>query len=790
VTWRRSGPWLLLALLAASPLAAWLVGGQVYLGNGTDLYSYQIPLRQWAASALLRGEWPAWNPYELGGVPAHAAMQLGLAYPPHLLGLALPAAHATTWLMALHLGWLALGVAWLVGVWLRLPSTSARWPSQTQVLSGALGLAVAGSGATWGHVFAGHVGLVEAWAWLPWIWSLTLSGVRNRELTRLALAAGAWGLQLLAGHPQTSYLTGFALVPLLLNEVMWPDATAGQDLERSGVPESKRWPGSVVALAALAGTTLGGVLLAAVQLLPSGAVAGEMHRQLASPSEIALAFSAPAHSLWTAVAPMTWGGTDGKLVEFAYHEAQAFVGGPLLGLALLGVAVGGRRAWLLGFTCAVCVWLSLGSEGRLLPALLDLVPGIGSFRVPGRWLLPATVTLTMLAAHGLAGLVRAPMAKARPLADRLAAALLALTALGLWWAAADVALERGWWHDVVAAKPQASARWTDAANATRGQLQWAAAWLALTAAATVWPSWRRWTAWLLGLGLAGTALWHAGLHTGPSSARPAAEVAWSTEVGARLREAVGDQHRLATAASLRQANRGGTAGVRVAGAYEPAVDVASARYGNLLAGRAADGFAVNFQVRKPSAWLDRLAVSHLLAPAADTSAAAAFRGWQRVAEFEGGLALWQHPAPRPRIEVPAEVQVEPDPRAAVQRLADLPRERVLVSRALTHAMGARATWQVLVDRDDRLELEVATDRPVVLVVRDALAAGWQASLDDTAATTALCDGLFRAVAVPAGRHRLVWQHTVPGLAAGVGLSLLTWCGLAAWLWRRWRAVQA
>ena len=300
--------------------------------------------------------------------------------------------------------------------------------------------------------------------------------------------------------------------------------------------------------------------------------------------------------------------------------------------------------------------------------------------------------------------------------------------------------------------------------------------------ACIWSAARRAVAVVLAMGAAWVAMWHAQLHTADGFGRAASDVAWSSPTVARLRQAVDRDHRLATAASLRHADRGGTADVRVVGAYEPALSLLATRYGNLLAGRPADGHAVNFQVRRPSAWLDRLAVSHLLAPAQDASVGASFRGWRRIAELDAGLALWQHPSPRARIEVPGRILVEPDPRAAVLRLAELQADTVLLSTALPHTPGARTRWQVTQDRAQVLELDIDTDQPVVLVVRDAADAGWHASLDGRDASWSLCDGLFQAVAVPDGHHQLSWTFHAPGLRSGAWLSLAAWSGLAVAAW--------
>jgi hypothetical protein len=772
-------PWLM-ALLLTAPAAWLLLQGDVYVGNGTDLFSYQLPLRQMVGGALRSGHWPSWNPYELGGVPAHAGMQLGLGYAPDLLLPLIAGIQACAWLFWLHLVWLAVGTWRLAGLHL-----GPRPPGWRGWLPLALAAAiVAGSGPTWGHIFAGHVSLVQAWAWLPWVWALAIQALQTRTATPLLLGMGALGAQILAGHPQVTYLTLAGLTFLLLGHALQPHEPAIRTRLHA-------WPGSVAAVAVLAVLILGGCWLAALQWLPTLHVQAELNRTLATPEDIAFAYSAPARTLLTLVAPQLWGSPTQALPEQSYHETLAFLGGSALALALLGALVGGMRAWLALAGVLVCALLSLGDKGPLLPALLGLVPGIGSFRVPGRWILPMVALLALLAAQGLDWLLRSgdrPKALKSPPLPQAELALppwLAMTlsgslALALVSLAGGIRLESGWWHDALGGKPVPQA-WQVLVDASHTDLTVAALACVAVALAIARPGWR------IGLGVALTVL-AVGQSLGLSVAhldrkffKPQAAVHWSEADRATLARHVGSRHRLATAANLRLADWGGQAGVAMAGAYEPAVTVQTNRYGNLLAGRAIDGYAVNFQVRHPSAWLDRLAVSHALVTAQDRS----FADWPEVARLDSGLVLRRHPQPLDRFGFARGVVVEPDAHLAVQRLSGLPVETVVLSSALPHDDAAQGTLEPLEDTPDHLTLQVTTDKPAVIVVRDALGQGWQAEVDGQPTQIALADGLFRAAVVPAGSHRLTWQFAVPGLRPGLWLSL---CGWLAWalglLWQR------
>jgi uncharacterized membrane protein YfhO len=67
------------------------------------------------------------------------------------------------------------------------------------------------------------------------------------------------------------------------------------------------------------------------------------------------------------------------------------------------------------------------------------------------------------------------------------------------------------------------------------------------------------------------------------------------------------------------------------------------------------------------------------------------------------------------------------------------------------------------------------------VLLDEWAPGWTAATDGRPAPILLADGLFRAVPVEPGPHRIVVSYSTPGLRAGAAVSLLAWLGGAAWL---------
>lgn len=741
--WRWS-PWLCAALVFGLLIPLGLAPG-VWAGNGTDLYSYMVPMRD----AVQRLGWlPGWNPGPLGGTPAHAALQLGLLYPPNWLLRPFDAAHALEWSVWAHVAWLAGG-----GVFLSR-QLAPEAPGALHLIGALLW---AGSGPLWGHVWAGHVSWVQALAWLPWGLGLAVAALRTAQVRTIVLCALALAVQLLAGHPQVSFLGAVGGVAALL--LLVPAGQAGGGLGRRPLG----W------LAALLAVALA-VLLAAAQLWPTAALAPHLNRALSSPREIALAFESQPQTLLTFLAPHAGGGPAASLTNWgSYHESLAFVGAGAAGLAAmgaLGLGMGGAAAvfWLV-----LCAVLAAGSHGGLLPALADAAPGFGAFRVPSRWMLAAWPVLAVLCSAGLhaqlrSGSVRKPGAL---VAGGLAVALLVL---GLGWSAE---------HPLLAAslsKDAAPAALAEALSQTRMALLTGAAALLVAMAVGLLPHAGRLAAMSLALMALGQSLWFVSLHvqTPPAKTMPAQAFHWDDATAAALRQAAANgQHRVATAAPLRHANRPAAVGLGGAGAYEPALTLQANRYGNLLGSRPVGQYAVNHQVRGPSAWLDRIATGVFVRAASDQRSAAAFADWpvvQTLADAGGALVVHKHPQPFARISAAAQLVVEPDPVRALQRLPELGRDTVVVDRDLPRPSGPAPVLTVRTDQPEQIDIDVVASGPAVVVVRDALAPGWTATVDGQPQPIALADGLFRAIAVPAGRHALQLRFAVPGLREGLWVS--------------------
>jgi uncharacterized membrane protein YfhO len=96
------------------------------------------------------------------------------------------------------------------------------------------------------------------------------------------------------------------------------------------------------------------------------------------------------------------------------------------------------------------------------------------------------------------------------------------------------------------------------------------------------------------------------------------------------------------------------------------------------------------------------------------------------------------------------------------------------------------------DGGDRVGLNVDARHAGYLVLLDSYYAGWTATVDGHAVAIHPANEAFRAVAVPAGQHRIVFTYRPRLLLAAAGVSGLAWVAIVGLIvgggiWeRRWR----
>jgi len=699
----------------------------------SDLVAYYLPMTEQAAARLSHFELPLWNPHVCSGIPFLATLQTGVLHPATWLGLPLPAHEALSWRMLL--------TCWLAGV-------LAAWMFRR---FGAPPVAACAGGVL--YVFACVLGqslwppAASTLALLPW--SL---GCVERLLAQPAkpvpwtwwcgLAAGV-ALQLVAGFPQyfaygalvVACVAAHRLVVALRDRVVSP---AGA-LLRTGV---------------LAAAWLAGAGVAAVQLLPTLELAAESVRA----ADLA---PAAVHylTIWDPY-------TATEVLRALFDPSPGFVSlhlgndGGYLGVGVLllaGVALlaGGRRSWA-GLWLAIGVGSLLLSNGLLgatepvYRAFAEL-PGLGSFRTPERLRFVTFLAWIVLAVAGFEELRRAgDGASAVPLA-RLRRVLL-LVAVGVALALVGFGERGASWRVAAALALAMGVCWKRASPALRRGAE---------------------------IGLFALLVLDAALATGTFGFLREIPVELSNRYATPDRgrplppgffEALRDESGLERLELVRQRPRMATSpsdgGYRVA-CYEPLVPAQWPRLESVLHDKPAIG-ATLFDLPPESApvFYDVAGVRRILLPG-----------------DAAGPEVFSNRDALPRVYVTPRYRVASQEQAfQLLRSGDFDFQTgVLVERAPafeSRDAGEVAPARILDYRPERVAVEAETQGPALLVLSDSHDPGWRARVDGDPAEILRANGLYRAVALPGGVRRVVFEYAPASLRWGGWISVASLAAVA------------
>jgi hypothetical protein len=154
--------------------------------------------------------------------------------------------------------------------------------------------------------------------------------------------------------------------------------------------------------------------------------------------------------------------------------------------------------------------------------------------------------------------------------------------------------------------------------------------------------------------------------------------------------------------------------------------------------------------------------------------------------FPRPIRLYRVPDPLPVAYAVGTARAAEGP-AAFRTLVDPdfdPRREVVLPQADTApAPGFAGRAAMVEQRADRLVLETDLNAPGYVVVLDSYDPGWKATVDATPATVLPANLIFRAVAVPAGRHRVEMVYRPRALLLGLAVSGASLLFGLAWLVR-------
>jgi hypothetical protein len=147
--------------------------------------------------------------------------------------------------------------------------------------------------------------------------------------------------------------------------------------------------------------------------------------------------------------------------------------------------------------------------------------------------------------------------------------------------------------------------------------------------------------------------------------------------------------------------------------------------------------------------------------------------------------VYEDPAALPRAYLVGRARVtEPGGALDVMRSPDFdPRQEAILHEAppMTLADGPVAgEARITSRRDDEVRLTVKVDRPALLVLAENYYPGWQAWVNGESAPVLLANHTFRAVAVPAGEHDVVFRFRPTELFIGFWIYVLGMLALAGY----------
>jgi hypothetical protein len=718
--------------MIAIPFWNVLLGFKTFVVRDYGLFSY--PVAYYLRQSFWRGEWPLWNPYNCCGLPFLAQFNTLALYPPSLFYLLLPLTWALGVFCLLHIFLAGMGMYFL----------AARWTGSRA--GGALaGVVFAFNGLSLNFLmWPSHL---AAFAWAPWVILLAEDGwtVGGRKLILAALAAG---LQILAGGPEEILFTWLILLALAMVRFR----TAGF------LAATRRF----LTIGLLAGG------LAAAQALPFVDLVLHSNRN-----------THYGNSAWS-MPPWGWGNflvpmfQTSKWQQIVVQRAQYWTSSYYAGIGVVFLVAMGLwrarkgRVWMLGCFLLASVILALGDNGFLFVWAKRLLPFLGMFRYPVKFVILTMLAMPLLAAYAMAHYeTRSPGQRRGWRGEILTgAAMLVLIGVLLW-------MERRW--------PVEYTSWSvTAANGVERALLLALMLGALYLFA-IRPAWRAWSILLPLVICWGDLMTHMPWQNptvDPSVYQPGLGL-----ISDKLNPvpAIDESRLMISPFSARQLYYKPVAEVNANYVVQRAMFLADCnllddvpkvdgffslalRYSDKVlwlldsvSGQQLDNLE-NFlsvsQTVAPGKVFDWVARSNYI-PIVTVGQAPVFVSDERALDaITGGNGDFRNSVYLP-LEAQTSVKAERQPAA-----------RVVGKRFTT-------TWQ-------KIDVETPTDAIVVLT--EAYYHNWTAQVDGTPARLWRANYAFEAVEVPAGRHEVILVYKDEAFRAGTAISLcaLLFC-IAGWI---------
>lgn len=737
--WPRTPVALAYAVLFASMTWRWIAGIATIPWDAKAIFHTQV---QFLAQSLARGDWPWWNPYVFAGHPQIADPQSMIFSPPFLL-LALLNGNPSLW--AVDMTVLAAMAFGGVGMILYFHLRGWHW-------AGAIIAALAfsfGAAMAWRLQ---HYGQVLSLAYLPWLLLFLERAIARGSLLAGALA-GFFAALIVLGRDQVALLAIYVAAGYALWQLASAD-TPMRTFRRALLPLIL---GGIVSLALVALPITMTLLLAAESNRPSidfiGAGRGSLHPALLLTFLSPDIFGAAGAEYWGPPS-FTWLGTD---LYTAQNVGILYVGAVPLLLVLTGLLSGQLWSREIRFFAVAFLLMLLYALGWYTPAfraMYLLLPGVDLYRRPADAVFLIGALIAVLGGYATHHLFAEPWTKPKPIATAIVGALVVT--------GGAFALYSGWRLDHLARLPEPMLIAAAILIAAAALIAWTRSRLALQPV-------------LAGLVLAGFTAADIGTNNGNngSSALPPAlfevldpasrneTMTWlkshvRTDATYRDRvELVGlgfhwpnasIPHRLENTLGYNPVRLGLYS--RATGAEDHAALPDQRKFAPLM--QSYRGALANLLgLRYIAAGVPMQPVDDLLAP-----------GGLKLAQQTSEAWIYENPNVLPRVlfatrPIPTDFEAMLD--SGVWPDVDF-RTIVLLENAPPSAPARRpGTASILSYANTRIEIDAESPDGGYVVLNDIWHPWWVAEIDSTRAPIVRANVLFRAVAVPPGRHRVTFQ---------------------------------
>lgn len=343
----------------------------------SDIWNFNYPLKNFLSESLKRGELPLWSKDIGAGFPVLAEGQIGTFHPLNLFLFSL----LPTW-QAFNLSYVFIFAFAAVGTYWFLRSISIGVFSS---LMGGFIFAFSG----YNIVQISHINLLLAASHLPWAF-LTMGNLIKKKTVFSAIALSfVLSVQFFSGFPQISLITVIGLLLYFLYHLKSQDKGKTKLL--------------LLSILSLCLT----ILLSSIQLFPTLELIQNSARKSGLDFSMATDFPYPLKHLLSFINPFIFGNPKfGTYPPFSsnwgiFWENTSYLGLLPLVFAIITVVNSKTRkqifVWII--LLIVSFFLILGKYSPLY--LVFTVPPFSIFRVPSRFLLIFTFSLTVISVYGL-----------------------------------------------------------------------------------------------------------------------------------------------------------------------------------------------------------------------------------------------------------------------------------------------------------------------------------------------------------------------------------------------------